>query len=259
MRRSGGPFWRSSRQAALPRPPPPAGRARRRSVPSKARPPRHSPSPHRPTSPPPKAFDMLNRDDDYFSARSMDTLFRDRDNQWWGPGGLGGAGSGWVGSKGCEVGMGGRLGQAWRVRVCSEGALGCPRGQGRCVSASSSLPLAPFARAPPRPAARGDASMKSRQSAAVDAHWGAGTTLRYYKDAHGRDGIDGKGSKITSRVHASEGFNNAYCAHSCCPQPRGPSFLFVVWGRGLGVRGAPGEARHDFPPRTFCPPPQGTT
>ena len=53
--------------------------------------------------------------------------------------------------------------------------------------------------------------MKNRQSAAVDAHWGATTPLYYYKDVHGRTGVDNKGSQVQSRVHTSEGFDNAYC------------------------------------------------
>ncbi|KAI8472161.1 MAG: hypothetical protein J3K34DRAFT_457928 [Monoraphidium minutum] len=56
----------------------------------------------------------------------------------------------------------------------------------------------------------GDSSMKNRQSAAVDAHWGATATLSYYKDIHNRTGADNKGSHLQSRVHTAEGFDNAY-------------------------------------------------
>lgn len=58
---------------------------------------------------------------------------------------------------------------------------------------------------------RGDGTNKDRATAAVDAHWGATTTLYYYKDVHGRNGVDGRGSPMHSRVHLSKDYDNAYC------------------------------------------------
>jgi len=61
------------------------------------------------------------------------------------------------------------------------------------------------------------------QRAAVDAHYGAEATVNYYQAVHGRNGIDGSGGPgytaaaadstiglITSRVHYSTNYNNAY-------------------------------------------------
>ncbi|GBF89960.1 peptidase [Raphidocelis subcapitata] len=56
----------------------------------------------------------------------------------------------------------------------------------------------------------GDGSPKDRQSAAVDAHYGASTTLTYYKEVHGRNGVDGRGATMRSRVHLSKAYDNAY-------------------------------------------------
>ncbi|HET6634421.1 MAG TPA: M4 family metallopeptidase [Streptomyces sp.] len=54
-----------------------------------------------------------------------------------------------------------------------------------------------------------------RQSAAVDAHYGAAATWDFYKDAFGRNGIrnDGKGSY--SRVHYGDEYVNAFWDDSC--------------------------------------------
>jgi len=45
----------------------------------------------------------------------------------------------------------------------------------------------------------------------VDAHYGASVTLSYFKDVHGRNGVDGRGATVKSRVHLSKGYDNAYC------------------------------------------------
>ena len=63
----------------------------------------------------------------------------------------------------------------------------------------------------------------SAQRAAVDASFGAEATLNYYQNVHNRNGIDGSGgpgvttaaanssiSLVTSRVHYSSGYNNAF-------------------------------------------------
>lgn len=31
------------------------------------------------------------------------------------------------------------------------------------------------------------------------------------QDVHGRNGVDGRGASVTSRVHLSKGYDNAYC------------------------------------------------
>lgn len=60
------------------------------------------------------------------------------------------------------------------------------------------------------------------QRAAVDAHYGAAQTLDYYQNVHGRNGIDGSGGPgyftsadgvtalISSKVHYSSNYNNAF-------------------------------------------------
>ncbi|MBA3632339.1 MAG: M4 family metallopeptidase [Acidobacteria bacterium] len=60
------------------------------------------------------------------------------------------------------------------------------------------------------------------QKAGVDAHYGAAVTYDYYKNVHGRNGIDGNSgpgsvtsadgttSLVSSRVHYSTNYNNAY-------------------------------------------------
>ncbi len=62
----------------------------------------------------------------------------------------------------------------------------------------------------------------STQRAAVDAHFGAAQTLDYYQNVHGRNGIDGSGGPgyytsadgvtalISSKVHYSSNYNNAF-------------------------------------------------
>jgi Zn-dependent metalloprotease len=58
---------------------------------------------------------------------------------------------------------------------------------------------------------RGDGTVKDRATAAADAHYGASVTLAYFKDVHGRSGVDGRGSGIKSRVHLGKAYDNAYC------------------------------------------------
>jgi zinc metalloprotease ZmpA len=61
----------------------------------------------------------------------------------------------------------------------------------------------------------GDGTTGSRQSAAVDVHYGVAETWDYYKQTHGRNGIgnDGKGSQ--SRVHYGSRYNNAFWDDGC--------------------------------------------
>jgi Zn-dependent metalloprotease len=63
----------------------------------------------------------------------------------------------------------------------------------------------------------GDGSRANTDSAtaAADAHYGLQKTWDYYKLIHGRNGIDGSGSKTYSRVHYSLNYENAFWSDSC--------------------------------------------
>ncbi|GAA1616369.1 M4 family metallopeptidase [Actinoplanes couchii] len=50
----------------------------------------------------------------------------------------------------------------------------------------------------------------NRQSAAVDAAFGAATTFDYFKNVHGRNGIFGDGRGVPSRVHYGNAYVNAF-------------------------------------------------
>ena len=54
-----------------------------------------------------------------------------------------------------------------------------------------------------------------RQSAAVDAHYGAAVTWDYYKNVHGRSGIRGDGVGAYSRVHYGNAYVNAFWDDDC--------------------------------------------
>jgi len=56
----------------------------------------------------------------------------------------------------------------------------------------------------------GNGSTTNRQSAGVDAHFGAAQTWDYYLNAYGRRGIDGNGFQVISRVHYGKNYNNAF-------------------------------------------------
>ncbi|MEU0135128.1 M4 family metallopeptidase [Streptomyces sp. NPDC006296] len=61
----------------------------------------------------------------------------------------------------------------------------------------------------------GDGTGDDRQTAAVDAHYGAATTWDFYKNELGRDGIAGDGKAAYSRVHFGTGYVNAFWDDSC--------------------------------------------
>ena len=61
----------------------------------------------------------------------------------------------------------------------------------------------------------GSTSSANGQTAAVDAHYGVGLTYDYYKNIHGRNGIDGNGTATYSRVHYSSAYDNAFWSDSC--------------------------------------------
>ncbi|MER5972529.1 M4 family metallopeptidase [Streptomyces sp. NPDC002055] len=54
-----------------------------------------------------------------------------------------------------------------------------------------------------------------RQSAAVDAHYGAATTWDFYKNVLGRNGIKDDGAGSYSRVHYGDGYVNAFWDDDC--------------------------------------------
>jgi Zn-dependent metalloprotease len=61
----------------------------------------------------------------------------------------------------------------------------------------------------------GDFTNSDPASVGADAHYGMEVTWDYYKNVHGRNGIDGKGKTAYSRVHYSKNYVNAYWSDSC--------------------------------------------
>jgi Zn-dependent metalloprotease len=56
----------------------------------------------------------------------------------------------------------------------------------------------------------GNGTNASRESAAVDAHYGGAVTFDYFKLVHGRNGIFGNGTGAPSRVHYGKSYVNAF-------------------------------------------------
>jgi len=56
----------------------------------------------------------------------------------------------------------------------------------------------------------GNGTISSRESAGVDAHYGAAKTWDYFKLTHGRNGIFNTGAGAPSRVHYGKGYVNAF-------------------------------------------------
>ncbi len=56
----------------------------------------------------------------------------------------------------------------------------------------------------------GNGATSNRQSAGVDAHFGAAKTFDYFKLVHGRNGIFGNGAGVPSRVHYGNNYVNAF-------------------------------------------------
>ncbi|MFF3392953.1 M4 family metallopeptidase [Streptomyces sp. NPDC002669] len=61
----------------------------------------------------------------------------------------------------------------------------------------------------------GDGTGGDRQTAAVDAAYGAAKTWDFYKSAFGREGIAGDGKAAYSRVHYGDAYVNAFWDDSC--------------------------------------------
>jgi Zn-dependent metalloprotease len=50
----------------------------------------------------------------------------------------------------------------------------------------------------------------NKDNAALDAHWGAAETHKYWADIHNRDSYDGNGAQIRSYVHVGSNYDNAF-------------------------------------------------
>ncbi|WP_223164032.1 M4 family metallopeptidase [Nocardioides mesophilus] len=61
----------------------------------------------------------------------------------------------------------------------------------------------------------GNGSTSSRQTAAVDAHYGAAVTWDLYRDLFGRSGIRGDGAAAYSKVHYGSSYENAFWYDPC--------------------------------------------
>ncbi|MET9731044.1 M4 family metallopeptidase [Streptomyces sp. NPDC006458] len=61
----------------------------------------------------------------------------------------------------------------------------------------------------------GDGLASNRQTAAVDAHYGAQLTWDYYQSVHGRNGIRNDGVAAPSRVHYDSAYVNAFWDDYC--------------------------------------------
>ncbi|MGW0732764.1 M4 family metallopeptidase [Streptomyces sp. NPDC002851] len=61
----------------------------------------------------------------------------------------------------------------------------------------------------------GDGTPANNETAAADAHYGAGVTWDYFKNVHGREGIKGDGVGAYSRVHYGNNYVNAFWDDSC--------------------------------------------
>ncbi|MBO1337917.1 M4 family metallopeptidase [Streptomyces sp. VRA16 Mangrove soil] len=71
----------------------------------------------------------------------------------------------------------------------------------------------------------GDGTVANRQTAGVDAAYGAAQTWDFYKDAFNRNGIAGDGKAAYSRVHYGTAYVNAFWSDSC---------FCMTYGDGIG-------------------------
>lgn len=76
----------------------------------------------------------------------------------------------------------------------------------------------------------GNNTNADRASAAADALYGAERTWDYYRDVHGRLGINNDGIGALNRVHAGQGFANANWSDAC---------FCMTYGDGDGVNTGP--------------------
>jgi zinc metalloprotease ZmpA len=66
------------------------------------------------------------------------------------------------------------------------------------------------------------------QTAAVDAHFGSMKSFDYYKNVHGRNGIDGTGRATYNRVHYSNSYDNAFWSDTCFCMTYGDGSAFTT-------------------------------
>ena len=76
----------------------------------------------------------------------------------------------------------------------------------------------------------GNGTNADRASAAADAHYGIASTWDYYKNVHGRNGIDNAGTGALSKVHYGSNYVNAFWSDSC---------YCMTFGDGDGVTYGP--------------------
>jgi Zn-dependent metalloprotease len=76
----------------------------------------------------------------------------------------------------------------------------------------------------------GNGTTSDRETAAVDVHYGTALTYDYFKNVHGRNGLDGAGYMGYGEIHYGSNYNNAFWDARCdC----------VHYGDGDGVRNRP--------------------
>ncbi|HEX2569275.1 MAG TPA: M4 family metallopeptidase [Polyangia bacterium] len=66
------------------------------------------------------------------------------------------------------------------------------------------------------------------QTAGVDAHFGIGRTYDYYKNIHGRNGIDNANRATYNRVHYSNSYDNAFWDDTCFCMTYGDGSSFTT-------------------------------
>jgi Zn-dependent metalloprotease len=74
----------------------------------------------------------------------------------------------------------------------------------------------------------GSTTSANGQTAGVDAHYSIGRTFDYYRNVHGRNGIDGAGRATYNRVHYSRNYDNAFWSDSCFCMTYGDGSAFKV-------------------------------
>jgi Zn-dependent metalloprotease len=72
------------------------------------------------------------------------------------------------------------------------------------------------------------ATEANRQTAGVDAHYGATITFDYFNKVHGRNGINGAGKATYSVVHYATAYDNAFWSDSCFCMTYGDGSMFTV-------------------------------
>jgi len=74
----------------------------------------------------------------------------------------------------------------------------------------------------------GSTTSANGQTAGVDAHFGIAKTYDYYKNVHGRNGIDNANTATYNRVHYSSSYDNAFWDDTCFCMTYGDGSAFKV-------------------------------